>query len=980
MYLKEIVTSGFKSFADKINIKLEKDITCIVGPNGSGKSNVVDAVRWVLGEQSVKSLRGSSSMQDVIFSGSKSRNPLNVAYVELIFDNSDNYLKIPYSEISIKRRIYRSGENEYFLNNEKVRLKDISNLFIDSGMGKESFNIISQGEVEKIVSSSSQDRRQVIEEAAGVLKYKKRKEEALRKLDKTHQNIERINDIIGELENRIEPLRKQSEEAKAYLEYKNNFENYEVALMVYDIDNIKNLLELSNNKKSKLERDLIDLNSNNNSIEVKILKDTNKLDELENKLSDYQSKILELTKETEKLNGEINLLKEQTKSSKNSENESKILSTHNKVSSLKKDISILKDNIKNLDKKVKELDNSKDKELISIDNLKKEKTNLQQDYSNHSKKIIELKNKEQYLEQEIHRGGMIPSSVRKVLEEPSLTGIDKTISQVVSTEEEYMNALNIALTSNQHFIITKDESSASNAIKYLKENNLGRATFFPLSVIKERYIPDNYLNAIKDNPNFVGVLSSLLTYNKKYDSIVKNQFGHIIVSKDLDGAKELSNLVDRKYRVITLEGDIINVGGSLTGGSLKQNKTVVTLKQDLVILNREEQVLTNELHEIEKSIESINKDITKKENNLLNIYKEKVSYEEEINLKNKSYQELEKELDEENKVLNNLESINSGKEVKLEKELITKYNKSQEEKEKLELKIESITEEISKLKDVIEKTTSDSKLTNSKIKELEKNKSNIELDNNKMEIKLENLLESISNDYEMTYERAKVNYKLDIDPDEARKKINKIKSKIKEIGMVNIGAIAEYEEVSTRYNHLTTQKDDLYNAEDSLLNIMRELDEVMKVEFKKAYDKINKEFSKVFVDLFGGGKASLELTDENNLLETGVNIVASPPGKKLTTIHLLSGGEKTLTAISLLFAILNVKEVPFCIFDEVEAALDEANVEQFGNYLNNYTGKTEFLIITHKKKTMEYAKTLYGITMQESGVSKLVSVNLEEKK
>ena len=303
MYLKEIVTSGFKSFADKINIKLEKDITCIVGPNGSGKSNVVDAVRWVLGEQSVKSLRGSSSMQDVIFSGSKSRNPLNVAYVELIFDNSDNYLKIPYSEISIKRRIYRSGENEYFLNNEKVRLKDISNLFIDSGMGKESFNIISQGEVEKIVSSSSQDRRAVIEEAAGVLKYKKRKEEALRKLDKTHQNIERINDIINELENRIEPLRKQSEEARTYLEYKNNFENYEVALMVYDIDNIKNLLEHSNNKKNKIERELIDLNSNNNKVEVELLKDTNKLDELENKLNDYNNKILDLTKETERLNG-----------------------------------------------------------------------------------------------------------------------------------------------------------------------------------------------------------------------------------------------------------------------------------------------------------------------------------------------------------------------------------------------------------------------------------------------------------------------------------------------------------------------------------------------------------------------------------------------------------------------------------------------------------------------------------------------------
>ena len=715
MYLKEIVTSGFKSFADKINIKLEKDITCIVGPNGSGKSNVVDAVRWVLGEQSVKSLRGSSSMQDVIFSGSKSRNPLNVAYVELIFDNSDNYLKIPYSEISIKRRIYRSGENEYFLNNEKVRLKDISNLFIDSGMGKESFNIISQGEVEKIVSSSSQDRRAVIEEAAGVLKYKKRKEEALRKLDKTHQNIERINDIINELENRIEPLRKQSEEAREYLEYKNNFENYEVALMVYDIDNIKNLLEHSNNKKNKIERELIDLNSNNNKVEVELLKDNNKLDELENKLNDYNNKILDLTKETEKLNGEINLLKEQTKTSKNSENKSKILESHNKISSLKKDINLIKDSLKTINKKIEELDNNKDKELTSIESLKKEKENLRLDYTNHSKKIIDTKNKKIYLEQEITIGGMIPNSVRKVLDEPSLTGIDKTISQVVSTDDEYINALNIALTSNQHFIITKDESSASNAIKYLKENHLGRATFFPLSVIKERYISDNYLNKIKNNPSFIGILSDLLKYNNKYDNIIKNQFGHIIVSKDLDSAKELSHLVDQKYRVITLDGDIINVGGSLTGGSLKQNKTVISLKQDLIILNREEEVLNQELHELEESIESINKNIKTKENKLLDIYKDKVSLEEELNIKNKSYLELDKNLSEENKVLDNLESINSGKEIKKEKELITNYNKSLQEKEKLEIKIDSISEEISILKDKIEHTTSNSKLTNSKI-------------------------------------------------------------------------------------------------------------------------------------------------------------------------------------------------------------------------------------------------------------------------
>lgn len=978
MYLKEIIASGFKSFADKINIKLDNDITCIVGPNGSGKSNVVDAVRWVLGEQRVKSLRGSNSMQDVIFSGTKKRNPLNVASVELIFDNTDHYINIPYTEISVKRRIYRSGENEYFLNNEKCRLKDITDLFLDSGIGKQSFNIISQGEVDQILSNSSLDRRTIIEEAAGVLKYKKRKEEALRKLEKTHINIDRVNDIISELESRLGPLKEQSEKAKVYLENKEGLDKYEVALIAYDIENYSNILNDSKDRLSKIDNELVNISNINNKDQVDLISKNNELDSLQNEYNNLQKDLVEITEKVENLNGKINLLKEQKSNNKaKDELNERLKSVINNKSRLEGDIKVLKENISNKKNNIDELDDKSNKLDKTLSRIKNERVVLSNDYKNYDKNIISLNHKIESLKLEISDGGVMPNSVREVLNNNDLEGILTTISNVIDTEEKYMNALNTASQSNKNFIITKDEISATKAVKYLKDNHLGRATFFPLNIIKGRSIDSNTLSKIENNPAFLGILSNIIKYNKKYENIITNQYGNIILTDTLDNANELSKLIDNKYRIITLEGDQVNVGGSITGGSLKGTRSIISAKQDLVNAERKLDILSNEKSTIEKNIISIDKERESLEDEVFKLFKERASLNEEYNELNKKLDELEKSLSNEETNLSNLESISNNNVDDKELSLIEDYNKANSSKESIELNINNLSNKISNLKDEIERLDANTKEKNANIKSLEKSKNNLELEINKVDIKLENLLDILREDYEISYERAKSEYSLDIDPEEARKKIKTYKNKIKEIGMVNTDSIEEYEEVNSRYTHLTTQKEDLLQAEDTLLEIMNEMDEVMKEEFSNTFNTINIEFQKVFKELFKGGTASLELTNPEDLLETGVDILAQPPGKKISTISLLSGGEKTLTAISLLFAILNVKQVPFCLFDEVEAALDEANVAEFGTYLDNYKNKTEFLIITHKKKTMEYAKTLYGITMQEQGVSKLVSVNLE---
>ena len=978
MYLKGIVTSGFKSFADKLELKLDDKITCIVGPNGSGKSNVVDAVRWVLGEQSVKSLRGDGSMSDIIFSGSKSRSPLNVASVELIFDNTDHYVNIPYTEISIKRRVYRSGENEYYLNNENCRLKDINNLLMDTGMGKESFNVISQGEVDKILSNSSSDRRIIFEEASGILKYKKRKEEALRKLDKTHTNIDRVNDIINELELQVGPLKDQSEKAKEYLENKKGLDTYEVALLAYDIENINNNLETSKIKKEKLDNEILTISNDTNLTDTKYIEDNNKLSKLETEKNNLNKELLIVTEEKEKIDGERNLLKERSKTTKE-EDEIKeeirtLIENREKTTST---ISILSEDLKNINKELA----TKESETISIErelqNSKLKKNMLNNDYNTHNQEYISLKHQMENLKNQIEQNGDMPNSVRKILNSNTLTGIHDTIGNVLTTEDKYVKALNTAIASNKNFIITKDEDSAKRAINYLKDNHLGRATFFPMSVIKERYVDYESLNILKNSNDFLGVMSDLVTYNKEYTSIITNQLGIVVVVTDIDAATRLSHMIKAKYKIVTLEGDVVNVGGSLTGGSLYKGKSTIILKQEYKHLEEKANLLKQEQDEISKEILDNTEESNKIEEKLFTISKEKVTLKEQQDSKNKEIKSLQEQLSHIIKEQEALDSIHNNSISDKEQELIKAFHEKTAEKEQIEIKIKALSKEIDNLKDKIEKDQADDKVKLSHLRDLEKSSRELEISINRSDVKLDNMLETLSTEYELTYERAKQEYILDIEPEEARSKVNNYKANIKRIGMVNLDAIEEYEKVNTRYEFLTNQREDLLHAEDTLLEIMREMDDVMREEFKNTFDKIRIEFQKVFKELFNGGHADLNLTNPEDLLTTGIDIVASPPGKKLTTISLLSGGEKTLTAISLLFAILNVRTVPFCLFDEVEAALDEANVVQFGKYLNHYRNKTQFLIITHKKKTMEYANTLYGITMQESGVSKLVSVKLE---
>lgn len=980
MYLKEIVTSGFKSFADKIDIKLDNKITCIVGPNGSGKSNVVDAVRWVLGEQSVKSLRGEGSMSDVIFSGSKSRNPLNVASVELVFDNSDHFLNVPYTELSIKRRVYRSGENEYYLNGEKCRLKDIYNLLLDTGMGKESFNIISQGEVEKILSNSPTDRRIIFEEAAGILKYKKRKEEALRKLDRTHNNIDRVNDIISELESQVAPLKEQSEKAKEYLENKKGLDNYEVALLAYDLENEKFELERIKAEKEKLEKEIMELSNETSKNDAIDLEQANKLEKLEKEESTLQRRLLEVTEMVEKVNGEKNLLQERNKQNKEKEEVEEELrnllekksSIASSIQKIKKELDVIVEDGKKEEEKGKEVERR-------LEKAKQKKNMLTSDYSQHERSIISIGHKITNLKREIEEGGDLPNGIRKVLESSSLSGIHNTIGNILNTKDEYIKALNIAIAANKNFVITSDETSAKLAINYLKDNHLGRGTFFPLTVIKSRYVDKDSLRAIAKEEDFIGVLSDLVEYDKTYQNIIENQLGTVIVSKDLDSATRISNKVNRKYKIVSLDGDVVNVGGSLTGGSIAyQTRSIIVLKQELKRLEEQETLVKQELEEIKKELEEAESEMQKIEEEEFSTSKIKVTIKEKYDAKADEIKRQRKELEDIEGKWQTLNAISNNTLSDKEQELIEQYHALNAEKATIQVTLEQIRKEIEDIKRQTEERLAEDKLKNSNLRNLEKTLHEKEVALNRIEIRMDNMLDTLNTEYELTFEKAKEKYHLDIEPEEARRKVSQFRANIKRIGMVNLAAIEEYERVNTRYVFLTNQREDLLKAEDTLLEIMNEMDDVMKEEFKTTFDQIAKEFKQVFKELFSGGNADLKLTEPDNLLTTGVEIVASPPGKKLTTISLLSGGEKTLTAISLLFAILNVRTVPFCLFDEVEAALDEANVAEFGKYLDHYKNKTQFLIITHKKKTMEYANTLYGITMQESGVSKLVSVKLNQ--
>ena len=978
MKLKSIRAYGFKSFADKMEIEFKTNITAIVGPNGSGKSNIVDAVRWVLGEQSVKSLRGSSSMSDVIFAGSETRAPFRRCEVALIFDNENHFLNTDLKEVEIKRILYYTGENEYFINNVKVRLKDITNILLDSGIGSDAYNIISQGNIEEIVNSKPVDRRVILESAAQVLKYKNRKNESLRKLEKTKDNLEKVDLVIKELEVSVLPLKEQSEVAKKYLEYESDLKNLEISLTVHDLSKIHEEYQNVTKKIEELEKEKESLSTKNVKKSSEVEKFQAQLLDIENKIEDANQRLISLNERLAKLQSEKTLLIERQKYEVASEKvDENLLRLKEEENSLQKEVSLMKEEIYSL----KEESKSVKKEISSVD----EKTSLfgfqyhkfQKEKEELAKKVFSLQNEIAILENTIENDPGLSYAVKNILNHPRLKGIHNTIGKLITVDEQYSTAIDVALGSSANFLVVESTKCAEEAIIFLKENKLGRATFFPLDVITSRYLSNTILEMVQKENGFVGVASDLVKTDAIYQNILENQLGNVLVVKDMASLEKIGHLLNYKYRIVTLDGELSHAGGSLTGGSLKKSTSILQMKIDVEKKKKDLENTKSALQKYEeKEVEYRNEQEVNEEIQRKNLLKEQMLNENILN-KERRLTKVEKKLEEVSKQISGASSIKSGS---LEESLLgimKTITEVEVDKEIVSKRIHELKTEKSEISSQIAGIELENKKFSSSLYQVEQALKNESVTLGKMDTKMDYLLSVLSENYHLTYEKARMEYFLEIDPELARMKVNSLRKEMRDLGTVNLGSIEEFERVNTRYEFLNTQKTDLTTACEDLLKIIAEMDEIMVERLKGAFDKIQKEFSLVFHKMFKGGTGKLVLTDPDNILETGIDIVAEPPGKKLNNIQLLSGGEKTLTAISLLFAILNAYPVPFCILDEVEAALDEANVDTFGKYLVSQKEKSEFILITHKKRTMEYADTLYGITMQEQGVSKVVSVKLE---
>ncbi|UYZ00484.1 chromosome segregation protein SMC [Peribacillus frigoritolerans] len=1180
MFLKRLDVVGFKSFAEKISIDFVPGVTAVVGPNGSGKSNVTDAVRWVLGEQSAKSLRGAK-MEDIIFSGSDTRKALNFAEVSLTLDNETNSLPIDFHEVSVTRRVYRSGESEFFINNQGCRLKDIIDLFMDSGLGREAFSIISQGKVEEILSSKAEERRVIFEEAAGVLKYKTRKRKAESKLTETQDNLNRVHDILHELEGQVEPLKIQSSLAKEFLAKKDELEQIEVALTVYEIEELyekweklSQELEKHNEMEQQMAGQLQDREAH-----LKKLRDS--LATLETSINGLQEILLNASEELEKLEGRKEVLKERKKNaaqnksqlekaivegeaaverlSLQKERETEILhalnlevkgiseTLHEKQKSLglfnsdieavieakksdyiewlnkqasaknekqyllqqlaqqehknakldmenekfltermditakKMEYSQLMDNMtKQLEEHVTYFRNQQNKLNAAKDTYQKQETTLYKAYQF----LQQAKSRKELLEEMEDDYAGFFQGVKEVLKaKETLRGIEGAVAELIKVPKEYETAIETALGGAMQHVVVEREEHAREAISFLKKNRYGRATFLPLSVIKAREISANQLSMLKSHSAFVGTGSSLIQYDDRHAAIAENLLGTVIITTDLKGANDLAKMMQHRFRFVTLEGDIVNPGGSMTGGALKQKTTsLLSRKTELEELQQKLATMEVKTNQLEKQVKQLKVDVGVQEQTLeqtrktgerlrlqeqtlkgelrevelqernvnerLHLYDlDKNSYLEEQQQKTARLEELEEllescksEIDGLDRLISEMteqkQSQQSSKESLAEETnelrvmLASKRGQLQNQKEKMERIESDLSKESSRLaenKDDLglltnEMTDSSSgeesledmaqqKLLDKNgaiegitIKKQEKNELLMEVETlelslkeenrlyrgivevmkdeevklTRLDVELENRLDHLREEYTLSFEGAKEQYPLMMPADEAQKRVKLIKLAIEELGTVNLGAIDEYARVAERYEFLLSQKEDLQQAKDTLFQVIDEMDDEMKRRFADTFYSIRKEFEQVFKALFGGGRAELKLTNPDDLLNTGVDIIAQPPGKKLQNLSLLSGGERALTAIALLFSILKVRPVPFCILDEVEAALDEANVVRFSQFLRKFSRETQFIVITHRKGTMEEADVLYGITMQESGVSKLVSVRMEE--
>lgn len=975
MYLKSIRAQGFKSFADKLDLEINPGITGIVGPNGSGKSNIVDAVRWVLGEQSVRSLRGQNNMTDCIFSGSESREAQKRAMVALVFDNSDHYLHSDFKEVEIKRIVYSTGENEYYINNSRVRLKDITDMFIDSGAGANAFNIISQGNVTDIVNSKSSDRRVIFESAAGVLKYKKRKEESLKKLERTEENLMRIKLVIDELSKTVLPLKEQSVVAKKYLDIKGELESIDVALIAKDITDLNLEYSKVSEEVKALKEKLITLKDNVGDTRLEKLRLRNI--ELEEVVNKKKEELLKITEDISNLNGEKKLTLERKKYEASKEViDDNLIKLKESELNVNKNITVLEREILDIEASVNDQREKSEEVKNKLLVIKVKKSTSSNALMEANKAKFLLENKIEILENNILSAEAAPVSVRNILNNPRIHGVHNTIGKLLDIPEKYVIATDIALGASSNYLVVDDDNVALSAIDFLKERKLGRATFYPLNVIKSKYVSSDIINDIKNINGYIGVLSDLVRYDKKYKNIVENRLGQVIVVDNERTLNIIGKLINYKYVVVSLDGEILHVGGSITGGTSKKN-SMLNEKNELNKLKNDLQKLDIKIKELTEEVNNLSEDTLELEEreNVLNKYI--VLLNEELFNKRTNLSRLN---EEHKSILSELEGINDLKSNKLDEHLVNlmeSINNLVKSKEIIEKDIKVISKEKIEVNDEINILDKKLRDNNSSYNLVNNELKNKEVVSGKLEVKLDNLLEELNNSYNLTYESACGNYNLEMDADIAREHVKNLKKELASLGNVNVGAIDEYERISKRYEFLNSQKYDLESASGELKDIIREMDDIMIDKFKNSFDSISKEFSKIFKMMFKGGKGELSLSNPDDLLNTGIDILAIPPGKKINSPLSLSGGEKALTAICLLFAMLEVKPSPFVILDEAEAALDEVNVDMFGKYLSEEKSRSQFIVITHKKRMMEYADSLYGITMQESGVSKIVSAKLE---
>lgn len=1180
MYLKKIEVQGFKSFANKLLFEFDNGITGIVGPNGSGKSNIADAVRWVLGEQSAKQLRGSK-MEDIIFAGTETRKPVSFASVSLTIDNSDKKLDIDYSEVTVTRRVFRSGESEYLLNGNTCRLKDINELFYDTGIGKEGYSIIGQGQIDKILSGKAEERRELFDEAAGIVKFKKRKNETQKSLDNESQNLIRINDILAELEKQVGPLARQSDKAKEYLRLKEYLKKYEVNLFLLEesstkgeltevtgnldivneelekagnrLEEIKSVYDEKDNEVSELTARIDELTAKKNQAEIdknrlesqiEILKEqinsANMNDShLADRLKEINDQIAERNEEKQKLlkqkfdissevddifarqneiDREVDALRKETDGLSNEiENrKNSIFDNLNKKGTIKAsiqryesmqeqvnirkaeltgklinfktdesefDVSIkdAKDKLDSVNKEIDELVSENNRLMALSDENKEERNTKKQKLQAAKEQNMRSQTKLESLKNIAERYDGYGNSIRKVMEcKEQNSGILGVVADIVKTEKKYEIAIETALGGTIQNIVTDNEETAKKMIAYLKKNQYGRATFLPLSAVSGK---NNRRDNLERESGFIGYANELVKVDLQYKGLADYLLGRCVVVDNIDNALHLNKAHGYSLKIVTLEGELLNPGGSMTGGAFRNSSNLLGRRREIeelekVVSSTEKVIfslsadidrlggLINEATDmIAKNTEIIqNKKLAKntleinynqladKRNEIQSVYENNKREEKEIESQLK---DIRAELESSNKELEKIENDNelNTKEISDATERLNDLKNKLEEKNKIaesihieysqiaqksqfaEESVKRILREINRLKDGIsdledskEESQTEIAVRSSQIEEitdtiktaateiesysseltdlksrkeegqatlkgffktreecqnnlvtLEKEQFRLSQNKEKLENNRDSKIEYMWNEYELTLSEA-TQLKDDelSDVSEIKKIVTDTKNEIRKLGDVNVNAIEDYKEVAERYEFLKNQHDDLVSARDKLITVIEELDKNMREQFTTKFEEIKIEFDKVFRQLFGGGKGTIELDPEADILDAAITIISQPPGKKLQNMMQLSGGEKALTAICLLFAIQNLKPSPFCLLDEIEAALDDSNVDRYAKYLHKLTKNTQFIVITHRRGTMAAADRLYGITMQEKGVSTLVSVDLIE--